>query len=137
MSYYDNGMNFGYDQIFINPGINSYLDDINSTPRIKNNIELNLLDKIKKNNIEENEFNYIPQKPCLSCRKENDINKEQLRQSLLELQRKNDILTIFMIFIVIFIFMQYNTFNQGVHYANTLTMTRMGNPPTNSVTSLT
>jgi hypothetical protein len=130
---YDSGMNFGYDQIFVNPASGQYFDERPPASSGRNNIELDLMKKIKE--LESSEPNeYSPKRSfggcdCKNHGAPNEIDRESLRQALMELQRKNDMLTMFIVFLVVFIVMQYNTFNQGVHYANTLSMSRLSTMP--------
>jgi O-antigen/teichoic acid export membrane protein len=45
-----------------------------------------------------------------------EAEKEALRGALVDLQRKNDMLTMFIVFLVVFVIMHYNTLNHGVPY---------------------
>lgn len=153
---YDNGISFGYDQIFVNPAASAhfpnYSSNYSSAKIGRNEVERDLMKKIRElessselNNIKEQNQEYNTnsqfaqiQGGCSNCKNStnnvngiNKIDNEILRRSLFDLQRKNDMLTMFIVFLVVFVFMQYNTLNYSMHYANTLSVARLatGNSP--------
>ncbi len=131
---YNNGINFGYDQIFVNPDANDYYMGSAPAQVSRNSIEQDLMKKIKE--LESPPTRLHEQMPHSSTLE--DMERERLRQAIMDLQRKNDMLTMFIVFLVVFVIMQYNTLNlvnQGVHYANTLTMSRLGPPATSAAVS--
>lgn len=144
---YDNSMNFGYDQIFVNPLASSYRNYPAPTNN-RSNIESDLIKKINEMETSGGADNrsFVENKPtlgnysgynlqnnvhgecnCRNCTKSTDV--ENLKQAIFDLQRKNDMLIMFIAFVFIFVIMQYNTLNYGMHYANTLSMAKVV-PPT-------
>jgi hypothetical protein len=127
MSSYNYGMDFGYDQI-----MSSSVDELTcyyNEPQKKKNIDDKLLiNRLKQVEKKESLQNYLENsvmsdiKSNLShnscdCHKnvktnmKTDIKSdlESFKKTLDELQRKNDMLTIFIIFLVIFVVMQFNS----------------------------
>ncbi len=129
MSYND-GTNFGYDQFFINPVAN--LDEFSIKPEqlYKSNISQNNLEETLKKKMWDLEqtsgtYRQIPEAQELELKKIQDlIEKENIRRSLEELKRKNDILTIFIIFLTIFVLIQYNA-GIGMRYSRTMAETHL------------
>jgi hypothetical protein len=136
---YNSGYNFGYDQYFVEDTHTNNIFDMNNQYKIRpiNSMQDAIRKRMNSINVDNNnkpDFLHSKYCRCKQClEKNNGYEKDDLREKLLELQKKNDMLTIFLIGLVIFIFMQYNSFNQGMYYANTMTFARLGQdqqPPT-------
>ncbi len=121
MSSYNYGMDFGYDQIMSNQidELTCYSDE---TSRKRNNDNQILINRLKQVEKKESLQNYLEKNikaetnlrhDSCDCHKnakmdiKNDL--DSFKKSLDELQRKNDMLTIFIIFLVIFVVMQFNS----------------------------
>lgn len=129
MSSYNYGMNFGYDQILPDQidDLTCYSNEISKKKYVKNNMRaeklLNdenkmLLDRMRQLEKKESLQNYLESSATskdsqCECSKSAGFNiKNELdgfRKTLDELQRKNDMLTIFIIFLVIFVILQFNS----------------------------
>lgn len=126
---YNSGLDFGYDQIFVHPEpINDFGKGYAAFNEPKNKTEMNLMKKIMElesaNAEPVHSGGYLPVAQHQYSQK--DSERESIRQLIADLQRKNDMLTMFIVFLVVFIIIQYSSFNQGMYYANTLSMSRMG-----------
>ncbi len=111
---YNDGINFGYDQIFVNP----WTDYDRNNKR--NKVEMDLIKKIQKlesrdeKNLEK-EQNFEQRR--LYKKDQDDIAEiDALRRTIFELQRKNDTLIMFIVFLIIFVIMHYNTYNNTPYY---------------------
>ncbi len=118
---YNNGMNFGYDQIFVNP---METHDRFGAGTIKRNpIEEDLIRKIQKlETIKSNEEirslpplfadeAYTPKSLSLL-----NNEKEVLQRAIADLQRKNDMLIMFIVFLVVFVMLHNVPSHYGMYH---------------------
>ncbi len=108
---YNNGINFGYDQMFVHPAADNY--HMTEPPAARNNIEMDMIKKIKYMETSQND-NSVIQKTAELCNCV-DTEREKLRSMLLELQRKNDMLTMFILFLVVVFIIKYNSYSISGH----------------------
>ncbi len=115
---YNDGISFGYDQIFVNPS-----EDFNGfrgTPAKRNPVEEDLIKKIHKFETSKPEILHTSHAADLPHRMgfslHNDPEKESLRRAFIDLQRKNDMLTMFIVFLVVFVILHYNTMRNNMMY---------------------
>ena len=127
---YNSGFDFGYDQVFIDPLNDGFFASKNqNVPALRNMEEKitkrpNILDSIE---MHQPDLLHSSTCACLKCIEMRKLTERETTQLVLaDLQRKNDMLTMFIVFLLISIIMQYTTFNQGVYYANTMSYTRVG-----------
>jgi hypothetical protein len=97
---------------------NGYFDNNrNTVPAIKN-IEESIIKRI--NNC--GESGPPQQCDCASCHGKKNMNggvgSEYIRHELAELRKKNDMMCMFIVFLVVMMVIQYNTLNQRVYYAS-------------------
>jgi hypothetical protein len=145
---YNSGINFGYDQVFVNPLESDYNEDYSpkmthakNTPNFSSGVNYQgnasqngptNIEEILKKRMADLENNMASYDNFTSGGRSNNysinneelkkmqelIEKENIRKSLEELKRKNDILTIFLIFLTIFVIIQYNS--NSVRYSHTM-----------------
>lgn len=136
---YDNGISFGYDQLFVNPASENYsyfqkenktpLSDINNNFTNKNNYDEDLLRKMfNTNNTYDTRLNdsynfenYYKEKNYENLKSLNPKSKDfinetnEMKNIINNLQQKNDMFLIFIVFLCIFVVLQY-TNNSKINY---------------------
>lgn len=119
MSSYNYGIDFGYDQIMSNSALEELCFSAPPPPvhkKIRNEDKM-LMGRLKEMEKKESLQNYLEDniRPRSSttescdCHRDIKYDFDMFKKSLDELQRKNDMLTMFIIFLVIFVVMQFNS----------------------------
>lgn len=126
MSYFD-GFDYGYDQLFVNPTSDAYIDYSSSIVKpIKkegNNPIANAayeeeqnrtsMERLKYNNV----YDYLEKHAQHTMSKSHTTEIQDLKRRISEFQQKNDMFLIFIICLVIYVILQYNNATAPqIHY---------------------
>jgi len=145
---YSDGSSFGYDELFVNPTMGTYADySTNMLKPVKvpsAKYDNRMLKNIYNYENEyskprsrtdpstfENVYDYLERSAKHCSDKISSFNPEieDLKKKLVEFQHKNDILLIFLIYLVIVIVMQYNMYAPYTQQYNSPYMTMRPPPP--------
>lgn len=113
---YNYGTNFGYDQVYVNPFDSEYgySKKINRPPQNIEERVIERLNKLEPQPEDKIELNFLMRE------------REYLKSLIDDLRKKNDLLTLFLVFIVIvLVFNNNHPYSYPQYYANTLSMARM------------
>ncbi len=105
---YNNGSNFGYDQISVVPELDPYSGNEYALDKNQRKREEDLIKKLKL--MENSENMHVKEAPRKIDTKLYD-DEMKIQKTLYDLRKKNDTFVIVIIFLVVFVIMQHNTIN--------------------------